>query len=216
MPTVLLTGFEPFDGEKVNPAWEAVAALAAERPAGVEIATAQLPCVFDGSIEALRAAIVEHRPELVVAVGQAGGRAVVTPELVAVNVRDARIPDNSGAQPVDVPVVDGGPAAYLSTLPVKACVAAIRAAGVPAALSHTAGTFVCNHIFYGLMHLLATEFPGVRGGFTHVPYLPEQVAALGLDRPSMALRTITDGLAALVGTALATTEDLAVTGGALH
>ncbi|MFD9892169.1 pyroglutamyl-peptidase I [Amycolatopsis sp. NPDC059027] len=213
MVKVLVTGFAPFGGEAVNPSWQAVSALAAGRD---DVVAVELPCEFDASLPALRKAIEQHGPALVVCVGQAGGRPDVTPERVAINLVDARIPDNAGAQPVDVPVIADGPAAYFSTLPVKACVAAIREAGVPASVSHTAGTYVCNQVFYGLMHLLATEFPGARGGFVHVPYSPEQVAAAGTAAPSLDVSRTAEALGALVDTALAVTEDLAVPAGALH
>ncbi|SFW59629.1 pyroglutamyl-peptidase I [Amycolatopsis australiensis] len=212
MARVLMTGFAPFGGESVNPSWQAVSRVAARR---ADVAAVELPCEFSTSLPALRAAIEEHRPSLVVCVGQAGGRAEVTPERVAVNLIDARIPDNAGEQPVDVPVVPGGPAAYFTTLPVKACVAAIREAGVPASVSHTAGTYVCNQVFYGLMHLLP-EFPGVRGGFVHVPFSPEQVAASGKAAPSLSVDRIADALEALADTAVKTTEDLVVSAGAEH
>ncbi|GLY35713.1 pyrrolidone-carboxylate peptidase [Amycolatopsis sp. NBRC 101858] len=212
MARVLVTGFAPFGGEPVNPSWQAVSLLGARRD---DIAAVELPCEFAASLPALRAAVAEHRPSLVVCVGQAGGRLDVTPERVAVNLIDARIPDNAGEQPVDVPVVPDGPAAYFTTLPVKACVAAIRAAGVPASVSHTAGTYVCNQVFYGLMHLLST-LPDVRGGFVHVPFSPEQVAASGKAAPSLGVDRIADALEALVDTASKTTEDLAVSAGAEH
>lgn len=212
MARVLMTGFAPFGGESVNPSWQAVSLLGARRD---DIAAVELPCEFAASLPALRAAFLEHRPSLVVCVGQAGGRLEVTPERVAINLVDARIPDNAGEQPVDVPVVPEGPAAYFTTLPVKACVAAIRAAGVPASVSHTAGTYVCNQVFYGLMHLL-TEFPGVRGGFVHVPFSPEQVAASGQAAPSLGVDRIAAALEALADTALATAEDIAVSAGAEH
>ena len=212
MAEVLVTGFAPFGGEPVNPSWQAVSLLGARRD---DIAAVELPCEFAASLPALRAAVEEHKPSLVVCVGQAGGRLDITPERVAVNLIDARIPDNAGEQPVDVPVVPDGPAAYFTTLPVKACVAAIRAAGVPASVSHTAGTYVCNQVFYGLMHLLST-LPDVRGGFVHVPYSPEQVAASGKAAPSLGVDRIADALEALVDTASKTTEDLAVSAGAEH
>ncbi|MGW7521308.1 pyroglutamyl-peptidase I [Streptomyces sp. NPDC054796] len=211
---VLVTGFEPFDGETVNPSWLAVRSLAEAPPAGVDLATAELSCVFGTAIEDLREAVEAASPDLVLCVGQAGGRHGLTVERVAVNVDDARIPDNAGRRPVDEPVVEGGPAAYFASLPLKACVAAAREAGVPAAVSQTAGTFVCNHVFYGLAHLIATERPALRGGFVHVPYVPEQV----VDRaaPSMSVRDIATGLSAIVTAALTTTTDLRVTGGATH
>jgi pyroglutamyl-peptidase len=212
MTKVLMTGFAPFGGEPVNPSWQAVSLLAARRD---DVAAVELPCEFAASLPALRRAVDEHRPSLVVCVGQAGGRLEVTPERVAVNLIDARIPDNAGEQPVDVPVVPDGPAAYFTTLPVKACVAAIRAAGVPASVSHTAGTYVCNQVFYGLMHLLST-LPDVRGGFVHVPFSPEQVAASGKAAPSLGVDRIADALEVLVDTAMRTTEDLAVSAGAEH
>lgn len=212
MARVLLTGFAPFGGESVNPSWQAVSLLGARRD---DVAAVELPCEFAASLPALRAAVAEHRPSLVVCVGQAGGRLEVTPERVAINLIDARIPDNAGEQPVDVPVVPEGPAAYFTTLPVKACVAAVRAAGVPASVSHTAGTYVCNQVFYGLMHLLST-LPDVRGGFVHVPFSPEQVAASGKAAPSLGVDRVADALEVLVDTALRTTEDLAVSAGAEH
>ncbi|MET8994432.1 pyroglutamyl-peptidase I [Amycolatopsis sp. Hca4] len=213
MARVLMTGFAPFGGEPVNPSWQAVSLVSARRD---DVVAVELPCEFEASLPALRRALAEHEPALVVCAGQAGGRAEVTPERVAINLVDARIPDNAGAQPVDVPVVADGPAAYFTTLPVKACVAAIRAAGVPASVSHTAGTYVCNQVFYGLMHLLATEFPAVRGGFVHVPFSPEQVAASAKAAPSLGVDLIALALEALADTALRVTEDLAVSAGAEH
>jgi pyroglutamyl-peptidase len=213
MARVLMTGFAPFGGEPVNPSWQAVSLVGARRD---DVAAVELPCEFATSLATLRRALEEHRPSLVVCAGQAGGRAEVTPERVAVNLIDARIPDNAGDRPVDAAVVAEGPAAYFTTLPVKACVAAIRAAGVPASVSHTAGTYVCNQVFYGLMHLLATEFPGVRGGFVHVPFSPEQVAAAGKTEPSLSVDRIADALEALADTALRVTEDLKVSAGAEH
>ena len=214
MTRVLLTGFEPFGGERVNPSWQAVSLVAAAPPEGLEVTSLQLPCVFGRAPVELRAAVERTAPDLVVCVGQAGGRAGLTVERVAINVDDARIPDNAGAQPVDEPVVPGGPAAYFSTLPVKACVAAVRAAGVPAAVSHTAGTFVCNHVAYGLAHLIATRFPHVRGGFVHVPWAPEQVT--DRSEPSLPAVTVADGLRALLLAAAHTTTDVRVTEGATH
>jgi pyroglutamyl-peptidase len=166
---VLVTGFEPFGGESVNPALEAVLRL----PSGLgalEIATRPLPSVFGRALAALEDALVTTRPDIVLCVGQAGGRAELSLERVAINVDDARIPDNDGQQPLGRPVVAGGPAAYFATLPIKAAVRALREAGLPAAVSNTAGTFVCNHVFYGLMHLAATRQLPLRGDFSTFPF----------------------------------------------
>ncbi|MBZ4016742.1 pyroglutamyl-peptidase I [Streptomyces purpurogeneiscleroticus] len=214
MTRVLLTGFAPFDGERVNPSWQAVRAVAADPPPGHEIATAELPCVFGAANDALRRAVADADPEVVLCVGQAGGRPDVTVERVAINIDDARIPDNSGAQPIDVPIVEDGPAAYFATLPVKACVAAVREAGLPASLSQTAGTFVCNHVFYGLMHLVATERPALRGGFVHVPYAPGQVTDKG--KPSLPVTSVAEALRVIMITAAGRSEDIKAVGGATH
>jgi pyroglutamyl-peptidase len=214
MTSVLLTGFEPFDGETVNPSWQAVRAVADHPPQGIELTAAQLPCVFGDALDALRAAIAETCPDVVLCVGQAGGRPDLTVERVAVNIEDARIPDNAGARPIDEPVVPGGPAAYFATLPVKACVAAVREAGLPASVSQTAGTFVCNHVFYGLMHLAATERPGLRGGFVHVPYAPGQVTDRAL--PSLPVAAVAEGLRVIAVTAARRTVDIREAGGATH
>ncbi|MEV5398639.1 pyroglutamyl-peptidase I [Streptomyces cellulosae] len=216
MTRVLITGFAPFGGESVNPSWQAASLVAAEPLAGLTVTATELPCVFGESIDALRDAIRSSSPDLVVCLGQAGGRPGVTVERVGINVDDARIPDNAGNQPIDEPVVPGGPAAYFSTLPVKACVAAMREAGVPAAVSNTAGTFVCNHIAYGLGHLIATEFPHVRGGFVHVPWAPEQVT--DGTAPALEPATVARGVRALLVAAvdMPADQDLKVTEGATH
>ncbi|WP_208509948.1 pyroglutamyl-peptidase I [Variovorax paradoxus] len=220
--SVLLTGFEPFGGEAINPSWEAVRALDGWKHAGAVVHARQMPCVFGAAIESLAEAMDELKPRLVLCIGQAGGRAEVTPERVAINVDDGRIADNAGQQPVDVPVAPEGPAAYFSTLPIKAMVRDLRAAGVPASVSNTAGTFVCNHIFYGLMHQLAQRaqqgvqgVQGARGGFIHIPYLPEQAANFP-GAPSMALATLVEALRIAVRTALEVERDITETGGLLH
>lgn len=214
MTRVLITGFEPFGGEDVNPSWEAATAVAATPPPGLTVEAVRLSCVFGTALRELRTAVERVDPELVLCVGQAGGRHGLTVERVAVNVDDARIPDNAGHQPVDRPVVPGGPAAYFAALPVKRCVAAARDAGVPASVSQTAGTYLCNHVFYGLMHLIATRRPGTCGGFVHLPYAPEQVT--GRPEPSMPVPLAAEGLRAVLAVAAAGGEDLAVPGGALH
>ncbi|MEU8828348.1 pyroglutamyl-peptidase I [Streptomyces sp. NPDC048636] len=214
MTRVLLTGFEPFGGEETNPSWEAVSLVAAAPPPGLDLTPVRLSCVFGTALEELAAAVEAADPALVLCVGQAGGRSQVTVERVAVNVDDARIPDNAGQRPIDEPVVPGGPTAYLAPLPVKACVAAVRAAGIPAAVSQTAGTFVCNHVFYGLAHLIATRRPTTRGGFVHLPCAPEQV--VDRDQPSLPVATAAEALRAILTAAVHTGTDLRIAEGATH
>jgi pyroglutamyl-peptidase len=212
MKTVLITGFEPFGGEKVNPSQEIARQLNGRVIAGRRVIGRILPCVFGAANAELRRILRETAPELVIAVGQAGGRAEITPERVAINVDDARIADNAGAQPVDVPVVARGPAAYWSTLPVKAIVAALRAHEIPVAVSQTAGTFVCNHVFYGLMHALRAR-RGVRGGFIHVPFLPEQAKQ---GQPSLSQEVMIEAIALAVAVAVRTRRDRREAGGQTH
>lgn len=214
MQNVLITGFEPFGGESVNPSWEVVKQLNELELAGACIVVRQLPCVFGESLVALNTAIDEIQPVLVLSVGQAGGRTDVTLERVAINVDDARIPDNQGQQPIDQAIVADGPAAYFSTLPIKAMVNVMREAGIPAAVSQTAGTYVCNHVMYGLLHRLHGQ-QKVRGGFIHIPYLPEQ-AAQHPGAPSMAAQTVLVALKLAISTALQVEQDLQVVGGATH
>lgn len=183
--------------------------------AGATLVARQLPCVIGKVVGVLRQAIEDTQPDLVICLGQAGGRSDVSIERVAINVVDARIPDNEGRQPIDEPVVAGGPAAYFSTLPIKAIVRDLRRAGVPASVSSTAGTYNCNTIFYGLSHYIATERPALRGGFVHVPYLPE-MAAHHPGQPSLALETLIEGVKVMVATSLAVTADVKEGGGALH
>lgn len=208
-PTVLLTGFDAFGGEAVNPSALAVQALHGRRIAGHRVVAAIVPTVFGAALKQLRALLRQHRPALVICVGQAGGRAALSLERVAINLDDALIADNAHAQPIDTPVVPGGPAAYFTTLPVKALRVALQRQGIAAEVSQTAGTFVCNHVFYGLMHTLATrrELRNTRGGFIHVPWLPEQGA------PSMVLPDMVQGLRLAVRVTLATDEDLKVSAG---
>ncbi|TAM46975.1 MAG: pyroglutamyl-peptidase I [Burkholderiaceae bacterium] len=209
--TVLLTGFDAFGGERLNPSWLAVQALHGRRIAGHRIVAAQLPTVFDESLHVLRGLLKQYRPALVICVGQAGGRSALSLERVAINVNDARIADNAAAQPVDTPVIASGPAAYFTTLPIKAMLLALRQAGVAVEVSQTAGTFVCNHVFYGLMHLLVTQrgFKRTRGGFIHVPYLPEQ------GTPFMTLEDMARGLRLAVRCALVTQRDIVQGAGAV-
>lgn len=204
---VLITGFDPFGGETVNPALEAVKQLDGIEIAGAKVVTREIPTVRVKSIAALKRAIEDVQPEIVIAVGQAGGRMEITPERIAINVDDFRIPDNEGNQVIDEAIVPENPAAYWSTLPIKKIVAELRQEGIPASVSNSAGTFVCNHIFYGLMHHLQQEGSIRRGGFIHIPYLPQQAAKL-TGQPSMALDIIVRGLKkAIEATIMAKTDE---------
>jgi pyroglutamyl-peptidase len=209
MKTVLVTGFEPFGGEPRNPSQEIARALDGRIIAGRRVVGAVLPCVFGAANRELARLLRLHRPSLVVCVGQAGGRAEITPERIAINVDDARIADNADAQPLDRPIVRGGPAAYWSTLPIKAIVRELKRRGMPAAVSQTAGTFVCNHVFYGLMRALRRR-RGVRGGFIHVPFLPGQATR---GQPSLPLATMTEAIALAIQVALTTRRDAKLPGG---
>lgn len=202
-PCVLMTGFDAFGNDRlasepVNPSWLAVQALHRSCLEGYAVVAAQLPTVFGAATIELMRLIAQHRPTLVVCVGQAGGRSSLSLERVAVNLVDAHIPDNAGAQPHNQLVVAGAPAAYFSTLPVTAMLKALQTAGLPVELSYSAGPFVCNHVFYGLMHALAgqPELQGVRGGFIHVPYVPSQGV------PSLSLQDTVRGLQIAVACAL--------------
>jgi pyroglutamyl-peptidase len=207
MKRVLVTGFEPFGGDSVNPALEAINRLHDMEIAGVQIAVQKIPTVFRKSIDVLYQAVERERPDIVICVGQAGGRPDISVERVAINIDDARIPDNEGNQPIDCPVIPNGPVAYWSSLPIKAIVQNLRMAGIPASVSQTAGTFVCNHLFYGLCHLIATRFPQMRGGFIHIPYLPEQ-ATRHPGSPSMSLDCIVQALSIAVDTSVNVSTDL--------
>ncbi len=196
---ILITGFDPFGGETVNPAYEAVKLLP-DTIAGAKIIKMEVPTQFFRAGEVLEAAMQKHKPDAVICIGQAGGRAAITPEKVGINLMDGRIPDNAGYQPVDVPIREDGEMAYFSSLPVKAMVHRIQDAGIPAALSYTAGTYVCNYLLYTLLYLIDKKYPGVRGGFIHVPYAMEQAVNKPLGTPSMDLRQIARGLEKAVET----------------
>lgn len=202
----LVTGFEPFGGDAINPSSLAVSRLP-DRIGDTEVRTAVLPCSFARSADVLRAAIDEAKPDLVLCVGLAGGRSELCLERVGINVQDARIPDNDASQPIDVPVVKGGPAAHFATLPIKACVAEMRKAGLPAAVSNTAGTFVCNHILYALMDMAAHMRRPFRGGFLHVPNVPEMLAA-GSTAPSVPVESIVKGIGIIVAVSAGRTVDI--------
>ena len=189
---LLITGFDPFGGETVNPSWEAVRLLPEEIGA-CRLTKLQIPTVFGRAAETVLAASEKLQPDVILCIGQAGGRSGVTPEVVAINLREARLPDNAGNQPTDVPVVENGPAAYFATVPVRAMVKAVNDAGISAALSYSAGTFVCNDVLYSLLH----HYHGTqtRVGFIHVPFLPEQAKE---NVPAMPLEQMTAALTAAI------------------
>ncbi|MHA7263399.1 pyroglutamyl-peptidase I [Arthrobacter sp. TMN-37] len=211
---ILLTGFEPFGGEATNPSWTA-ARRAADRLAseGYEAAAVELPCSFAEAPVALAAALEQFQPRLVLCAGQAGGRSAISLERVAINVIDARLPDNRGERPVDRPVRGGGPAAYFTTLPIKAALENLTGAGIPVEVSQTAGTYVCNATFYALMDLLASR-EGITGGFVHVPYSTGQGAVHG--KPGLDVGQMAFALALIAVTALENPVDIEVPAGAEH
>ncbi|WP_258728556.1 pyroglutamyl-peptidase I [Bacillus atrophaeus] len=213
-PKVLLTGFDPFGGETVNPAWEAVKQLNGEDAEHAVIVSEQVPTVFKKSLKILRQTIHKHQPDIVICVGQAGGRMQITPERVAINLDDARIPDNEGNQPIDEPISENGPAAYWTGLPIKRIVEHMKENGVPAAVSHTAGTFVCNHLFYGLMDEINKNAPRIKGGFIHIPYIPEQT--INKQAPSLSLEMIVKALRIAAVTAAKYDTDIRSSGGSFH
>lgn len=193
---LLITGFDPFGGETVNPAWEAVSRLP-KQIGGIQVIAMQIPTVFGLSLQKVQQRMEEEQPDVVISVGQAGGRKDITLERVAINLMDARIPDNQGNQPVDEPVVPSSPAAYFTTLPVKRMMFAIQAQGIGASLSYTAGSFVCNSVMYGVLNLAANSSHPIQAGFIHVPYLPWQTKDKP-EVPSMELEKIVQGLTAAI------------------
>ena len=212
---VLVTGFDPFGGEKLNPALEAIKSLPAETQ-GAEVRWLEVPTVFYKSAKILEEEIRLYQPDIVLCVGQAGGRKGLTPERVAINQDDARIPDNEGNQPIDRPIQLDGPPAYFSSLPIKAMVQAIKEEGLTASVSNTAGTFVCNHLMYQVLYLVEKEFPNIKAGFMHIPYMTEQV----VDKPhtpAMDLVDIVRGIEAAIRAIIEYGEkDLQLVGGELH
>ncbi|SBW07492.1 Pyrrolidone-carboxylate peptidase [uncultured Eubacteriales bacterium] len=212
---LLLTAFDPFGGATVNPALEAVK-LVANQIGGVTVVKVEVPTVFHKSIDIVAAAIEKEQPDAVLCIGQAGGRFDLTPERVAINVDDARIKDNEGNQPIDVPIFEDGAPAYFTTLPVKAMAAKIREAGIPASVSNTAGTFVCNHLMYGVLYTLAKKYPGVRGGFMHVPFVPNQVVSLPATTPSMNINDMARGISAAIEAIAENSVDIATAEGKSH
>lgn len=213
---ILVTGFDPFGGESMNPAIEAVRLLP-DTIKGAQIEKLEIPTVFNKSAEVVRQKMQEYQPDVVLNIGQAGGRMGLTPERVAINQDDARIPDNEGNQPIDVAIQEDGAPAYFSGLPIKAMVEAMKQAGIPASVSNTAGTFVCNHIMYQTLYLVDKEFPEVKAGFMHIPFMTEQV----LDKPNQPAMSLTDmarGIEAAIEAIVEYhgKEDIQAVGGATH
>jgi len=210
---ILLTGFDPFGGEPINPAIESVKRVKDEIN-GATIIKLEIPTVYRKSIEAIDKAIQEHQPDVVLSIGQAGGRFNLTPERVGINIDDFRIPDNEGNQPVDQKIFEDGEPAYFSNLPIKAMVKNMIDNGIPAAVSNTAGTFVCNHVLYGNLYLIATKYPNIKGGFMHIPYMTEQV----LDKantPAMSLDEIVKGIEYAIEAITMNDTDISITGGTI-
>lgn len=213
---ILVTGFDPFGSEKINPALEAVKKLPTQI-SGAKIITLEIPTVFNEVGPIIQQAIQTYQPDLVLNVGQAGGRFNITVEKVAINLADARIADNQGNQPLDEAIFADGPTAYFTQLPVKAIVSALNENGIPAAVSYTAGTFVCNYVMYYVQHLISTRYPKIKGGFIHVPYIPAQVVTKS-NQPAMSLEDIVKGLELAIAAMVTYNglEDIKTIGGTEH
>lgn len=213
---ILLTGFDPFGGESINPSWEVVRRISGKIK-DAEIKGIQIPTVFQKSFEVLKKEIESFNPDIVICVGQAGGRQGITPERIAINVDDARIADNEDNQPIDFPIQKDGESAYFSTLPIKAMVDKMTSAGFPASVSNTAGTFVCNHIMYQVLYYASKNYSSLKAGFIHVPFLPEQVKENN-PYPSMKLEDMVQALTLCIETVIEyqDKEDLKKIGGAIH
>lgn len=212
---VLVTGFDPFGGESVNPAYEAVKQIP-DQVAGAQVIKVEIPTVFDKAGEAVEKAIIEHNPDIVLCIGQAGGRAGISVEKVAINLQEARIPDNEGRQPFDKKVREDGENAYFATVPVKAMVKHIEDNGIPAHISYTAGTYVCNDTMYSLLYMINKKYNNIKGGFIHVPYDTAQIKGKPITTPSMPVATIAQGLTYAIEAAVQNEEDIMATGGTTH
>ena len=211
---VLVTGFTPFAGEDTNPSWEIVKELP-DSIAGYRIEKLKVPTEFGKAIDVASKAIDKHQPKVVLCFGQAGGRSRMSVERVAINVDDARIEDNAGTLLIDEPIRRNAPAAYFCTVPVKAMVANMIRAGVPAEVSNSAGTFVCNHMIYGVLHHIATQGYVMRAGFVHVPYMETQILYRA-DTAAMSLATMINGAKAAIIVAVRNKTDLKLVGGSLN
>lgn len=212
---ILVTGFDPFGGAKVNPAYEAVKLLP-DVVGEAQIIKIEIPTVFGRDEEVVRAAVDEHHPDIVLCVGQAGGRSGITVERIAVNLMEARIPDNDGNQPMDKPIKKDGENAYFASVPVKSMVQYIKSANIPARISYTAGTYVCNDIMYRVLYMIDREYPQMKGGFVHVPYLPEQVLELPDGTPSMSAEMISKALECALKAIVENREDMQIVSGETH
>lgn len=208
---VLITGFDPFGGESINPALEAVKKLP-DTIEGAEIIKLEIPTVFRKSLEKIEENIIKLNPDVVISIGQAGGRFGITPERVAINIDDARIPDNETNQPIDIPIFEDGDTAYFTTLPIKAMVKEMQDNGIPSSVSNTAGTFVCNHVMYGVLYMAAKKYPNIKAGFIHVPYIPSQVVTKQ-NQPSMSTEDITKGLTLCIKAIVNNSSDIKTVGG---
>ena len=212
---ILVTGFDPFGGEKINPALETIKRLP-DTILGSQIIKLEIPTVVGKSLAKIKEAVEKENPDVVLSIGQAGGRSEITVERVGINIDDCRIPDNEGNQPIDEPVVKGGPAAYFVTVPIKAIVENIKAHNIPASISNTAGTFICNHVCYGVAHLVAQRTAAgkpMKSGFIHIPFLPEQVIGKPALTPSMSLETIVSGITHALEAIVEHGSDIKVSGG---
>ena len=212
---ILVTGFDPFGGEKINPALETIKRLP-DTILGVQIIKLEIPTVVGKSLAKIKEAVEKENPDAVLSIGQAGGRSEITVERIGINIDDCRIPDNEGNQPIDEPVIKGGPAAYFVTVPIKAIVENIKAHNIPASISNTAGTFICNHVCYGVAHLAAARTAAgkpMKSGFIHIPFLPEQVIGKPAFTPSMSLETIVSGITHALEAIVKHGSDIKVSGG---
>jgi len=215
MMKILVTGFDPFGGEKINPALETIKRLP-DTILGAQIIKLEIPTVVGKSLAKITEAVEKENPNVVLSIGQAGGRSEITVERVGINIDDCRIPDNEGNQPIDEPVIKGGPAAYFVTVPIKAIVENVKAHNIPASISNTAGTFICNHVCYGVAHLAAARTAAgkpMKSGFIHIPFLPEQVIGKPALTPSMSLETIVSGITHALEAIVKHGSDIKVSGG---
>lgn len=194
MPKLLMTAFEPFGGEEINPSLEALRQIQKVQISNVSVITAQLPVERYRAVDTALELLLFNRPDIVIMLGEVGGRYKINPERVAINVDDFRIPDNAGNQPRDEPIIEGGPAAYFSTLPIRAIAERINKANLPAAISNTAGAYLCNRLFYSVMHSIKVNGLDAKAGFIHLPYLHDQAVSKYWDFPSLSKETIVEAV----------------------